>query len=76
MVNDKMVNSKTTVVLTGATGTMGYAGMTEILRYPDRYELRILARPSQKNKALLTPIFAQHASFLHACHPSHHAACG
>ena len=44
----------TTVFLTGATGTMGYAGMTEILRYPDRYQLRILARPSKKNKALLS----------------------
>ena len=41
---------KTTVFLTGATGTMGYAGMTEILSYPDNYELRILARPSKKNK--------------------------
>ena len=26
---------KKTIFLTGATGTMGYAGMTEILRYPD-----------------------------------------
>jgi len=34
--------------------------MTEILRYPDQYELRILARPSKKNKELLTPIHAQH----------------
>ena len=46
----------TTVFLTGATGTMGYAGMTEILRYPDRYQLRILARPSKKNKALLSQL--------------------
>lgn len=43
------------VFLTGATGTMGWAGMQEILRYPDRYKLRILARPSQKNKAKLSP---------------------
>ena len=47
---------KTTVFLTGATGTMGYAGMMEILRYPDQYELRILARPSQKNKELLSKL--------------------
>lgn len=47
---------KTTVFLTGATGTMGYAGMQEILRYPDNYTLRILARPSQKNKKLLAPL--------------------
>lgn len=55
MVNDKMVNKKTTVFLTGATGTMGWAGMQEILRYPERYNLRILARPSQKNKEKLAP---------------------
>lgn len=51
---------KTIVFLTGATGTMGYAGMTEILRYPDKYELRILARPSAKNKELLAPLIAKH----------------
>ena len=51
---------KTIVFLTGATGTMGYAGMTEILRYPDKYELRILARPSAKNKELLAPLSANH----------------
>ena len=51
---------KTIVFLTGATGTMGFAGMTEILRYPERYELRILARPSKKNKDLLMPLLAQH----------------
>ncbi len=49
---------KTVVFLTGATGTMGYAGMQEILRYPDQYELRILARPSKKNKELLAPLTA------------------
>ena len=54
--------AKTIVFLTGATGTMGFAGMNEILRYPDRYELRILARPSKKNKELLAPFIAQHAS--------------
>ncbi|MCQ2340988.1 MAG: NAD-dependent epimerase/dehydratase family protein [Paludibacteraceae bacterium] len=42
-----------TVFLTGATGTMGFAGMTELLRYPDQYKVRILARPSEKNKKLL-----------------------
>ncbi|MCQ2312424.1 MAG: NAD-dependent epimerase/dehydratase family protein [Paludibacteraceae bacterium] len=46
---------KTTVFLTGATGTMGFAGMKEILSYPDQYNLRILARPSQKNKTKLAP---------------------
>ena len=45
-----------TIFLTGATGTMGYAGMTEILRYPEKYHLRILARPSKKNKEKLAPL--------------------
>lgn len=47
---------KKVVFLTGATGTMGYAGMQEILKYPDRYTLRIIARPSQKNKKLLASL--------------------
>lgn len=51
--------SKKTVFLTGATGTMGYAGMQEILRYPERYNLRILARPSAKNKKLLASLLNQ-----------------
>lgn len=53
---------KKTVFLTGATGTMGFAGMTEILRYPDKYQLRILARPSKKNKELIKPLIAHHSS--------------
>ena len=52
---------KTTVFLTGATGTMGWAGMQEILKRPDQYDLRILARPSKKNKELLTPLIAKHS---------------
>lgn len=52
--------AKTTVFLTGATGTMGFAGMSEILLRPDRYDLRILARPSKKNKELLSPLAARH----------------
>ncbi|MCQ2346215.1 MAG: NAD-dependent epimerase/dehydratase family protein [Paludibacteraceae bacterium] len=44
-----------TVFLTGATGTMGWAGMQELLKYPDQYKVRILARPSAKNKEKLAP---------------------
>ncbi len=55
----KRIITMTTVFLTGATGTMGQAGMKEILRYPDRYRLRILARPSNKNKQLLRPYIGQ-----------------
>ena len=50
---------KKTIFLTGATGTMGHAGMSELLRYPDRYDVRVLARPSQKNKTLLEPLAAK-----------------
>ena len=46
---------KTKIFLTGATGTMGWAGLQEILRNPDKYTLRVLARPSQRNKHLLMP---------------------
>ena len=53
---------KKTIFLTGGTGTMGQAGMKELLRYPERYEVRVLARPSNKNKALLEPMLAQHPS--------------
>jgi len=52
--------NKTIIFLTGGTGTMGFAGLQEILRYPERYELRVLARPSKKNKELLGPLLAQH----------------
>lgn len=48
-----------TVFLTGATGTMGFAGLQEIIRYPEQYKLRVLARPSQKNKELLAPYMSQ-----------------
>lgn len=48
-----------TIFLTGATGTMGFAGMQEILRYPEQYKLRVLARPSEKNKQLLAPFMQQ-----------------
>jgi len=41
---------------------MGFAGMQEILRFPDQYELRILARPSAKNKELLAPLNLQHST--------------
>lgn len=45
-----------TIFLTGATGTMGWAGLKEILRYNDQYKLRILARKSEKNQQKLAPI--------------------
>lgn len=50
------MKDKTTVFLTGATGTMGWQGMMEILKYPDRYRLRVLARPSRTNRKKLRPL--------------------
>ncbi len=49
---------KTTVFLTGATGTMGWAGLQELLAHQaeNNYVIRILARPSQKNKEKLAPL--------------------
>ena len=47
---------KTTVFLTGATGTMGWAGLKELLAHKENYNIRILARPSKKNKVLLAPV--------------------
>lgn len=47
---------KTTVFLTGATGTMGWAGLQELLKYPQLYNIRILARNSGKNRQKLAPL--------------------
>mgnify|MGYP002622560320 CR=1 FL=1 len=44
---------KTTVFLTGATGTMGWQGLQELLAHKENYNIRILARPSEKNKRKL-----------------------
>ena len=46
--------AKKIVFLTGATGTMGSAGLKELMRYPEQYQIRILARPSAKNKEKLS----------------------
>ena len=46
---------KKTVFLTGATGNMGWSGFQEILRKKDRFDIRLLARDSRKNRKLLAP---------------------
>jgi nucleoside-diphosphate-sugar epimerase len=40
---------KKRIFLTGATGVMGKAGLQELLKHPDQYEVKVLARPSKKN---------------------------
>lgn len=47
---------KKNVFLTGATGTMGWAGLQELLQYPERYIVTVLARKSPKNEKKLAPI--------------------
>ena len=50
--NKKM---KKTVFLTGATGNMGWAGFNELLKKKDRFNIRLIARPSRKNRKKLAP---------------------
>lgn len=47
---------KKTVFLTGATGLMGWAGLQELLKQPDDYNVVVLARDSKKNRRKLAPI--------------------
>lgn len=47
------MQTKKTVFLTGATGTMGHAGLLELAKRADRFNITLLARPSKKNKTLL-----------------------
>ena len=46
---------KKTVFLTGATGNMGWAGFKELYARRERFDIRILARDSKKNRKLLAP---------------------
>ena len=45
----------TKVFLTGATGTMGFQGLKELLLHKQDYQIRVLARRSKKNIELLSP---------------------
>ena len=46
-------NMKKTVFMTGATGNMGFAGFKELFARRDRFNIRLLARKSEKNQKLL-----------------------
>lgn len=48
--------SKKRVFLTGATGLMGWQGLGEFLKYPEKYEITLLARKSDKNLKKLAPV--------------------
>ena len=50
---------KRKVFLTGATGVMGSHGLRELCRYPDRYEVTVLARPGRRNERKLAPYIGQ-----------------
>ncbi len=44
---------KKTVFLTGGTGNMGWAGFQELYKRKERFNIRLLARDSKKNRKLL-----------------------
>jgi nucleoside-diphosphate-sugar epimerase len=46
---------KKTVFITGATGNMGWAGFQELHARADRFNIRLLARDSKKNRKQLKP---------------------
>lgn len=47
------MGNKKTIFLTGATGTMGHAGLCELSNRLDRFNVVLLARPSKINKSKL-----------------------
>ena len=47
--------TKKTVFLTGGTGNMGWAGFQELYARKERFNIRLLARESKKNRKLLAP---------------------
>ena len=48
-----MGKKKTRVFLTGATGVMGMAGLKELTKFPDDYDITVLARQSKINRKKL-----------------------
>ena len=48
-----MATTKKTVFLTGGTGNMGWAGFQELYQRKDRFNIRLLARDSKKNRKML-----------------------
>ena len=50
-----IMQNKKTVFLTGGTGNMGWAGFQELYARRERFNIRLLARDSKKNRKLLNP---------------------
>jgi nucleoside-diphosphate-sugar epimerase len=48
-----MTTIKKTVFLTGGTGNMGWAGFQELYQRKERFNIRLLARDSKKNRRML-----------------------
>lgn len=53
MISNLKLKMKKTVFLTGATGNMGWAGFQELYKRKDRFDIRLLARDSDKNRKML-----------------------
>lgn len=52
-ISNLKLKMKKTVFLTGATGNMGWAGFQELYKRRDRFDIRLLARDSDKNRKML-----------------------
>lgn len=52
-ISNLKLKMKKTVFLTGATGNMGWAGFQELYKRKDRFDIRLLARDSDKNRKML-----------------------
>ena len=53
--------TKPRVLLTGASGSMGFEAFLELMRRKDRYDTRLLLRPSKKNKQMFAPYAGERA---------------
>ena len=54
-----IAEARPTVLLSGATGGMGYQGLTRMIQHADLFRTMILVRDSRKNRELLKPFLGQ-----------------
>ena len=50
---------KKKVLITGVTGTMGFATLKQFAAHPGEFDVRVLARKSDSNEKLLRPYDGQ-----------------